>query len=192
MIKTVEAVVDDEGKVRLLQPVHLESSRRALVVILDEPGVSVTKRRYSARRRSQTGTGQRRMRHGLTCSRQSNPRSVPVLRFITIQAPSSGGLSRRRPRRLGTVPSHKHAYGDASAISLTDESFSQGSLRIQFCSTRKTVHGKLGLMLSEVGILKPNVARRSSRQSSRYCRVASSKETSDRYNGLTGGSALAQ
>jgi hypothetical protein len=38
MIKTVEAVVDDEGKVTLVQPVRLESSRRALVVILDEPG----------------------------------------------------------------------------------------------------------------------------------------------------------
>ena len=38
MIKTVEAVVDDEGKVRLLQPMHLRSSRQALVVILDEPG----------------------------------------------------------------------------------------------------------------------------------------------------------
>jgi len=37
MIKTVEAVVDDEGRVRLLQPVHLGSIRRALVVILDEP-----------------------------------------------------------------------------------------------------------------------------------------------------------
>ena len=37
MIKTVEAVVDDQGKVRLLQPVRLASSRRALVVILDEP-----------------------------------------------------------------------------------------------------------------------------------------------------------
>lgn len=38
MIKTVEAVVDDQGKVRLLQPVHVGSIRRALVVILDEPG----------------------------------------------------------------------------------------------------------------------------------------------------------
>jgi hypothetical protein len=38
MIRTVEAVVDDQGKVRLLQPVHLRSSRRDLVVILDEPG----------------------------------------------------------------------------------------------------------------------------------------------------------
>jgi hypothetical protein len=39
MIRTVEAVVDDRGKVRLLEPIHLGSSRRALVVILDEPGV---------------------------------------------------------------------------------------------------------------------------------------------------------
>lgn len=38
MIKTVEAVIDDQGKVTLLQPVHLGSIRRALVVILDEPG----------------------------------------------------------------------------------------------------------------------------------------------------------
>jgi hypothetical protein len=38
MIKTVEAVVDNQGKVRLLQPVSLRATRRALVVILDEPG----------------------------------------------------------------------------------------------------------------------------------------------------------
>lgn len=39
MIKTVEAVVDDEGRVKLLQPVRLGSIRRALVIILDEPEV---------------------------------------------------------------------------------------------------------------------------------------------------------
>jgi hypothetical protein len=38
MIKTVEAVVDGQGTVRLLQPLNLGTSRRALVVILDEPG----------------------------------------------------------------------------------------------------------------------------------------------------------
>ena len=38
MIKTVEAVVDGQGTVRLLQPLNLGASRRALVVILDEPG----------------------------------------------------------------------------------------------------------------------------------------------------------
>lgn len=37
MLRTIEAIIDDQGEVRLLQAVHLGSSRRALVVILDEP-----------------------------------------------------------------------------------------------------------------------------------------------------------
>jgi hypothetical protein len=38
MIRTVEAVVDDHGAVRLLEAVHLPAPRRALVTILeDEP-----------------------------------------------------------------------------------------------------------------------------------------------------------
>lgn len=39
MIKTVEAVIDEQGHVRLLEPVELARSRRALVTILEEePG----------------------------------------------------------------------------------------------------------------------------------------------------------
>ena len=37
MIQTVEAVVDADGRVRLLGELRLEGSRRALVTILDEP-----------------------------------------------------------------------------------------------------------------------------------------------------------
>lgn len=37
MIKVVEAVVDDHGKVRLLERVRFGSSCRALVMILDQP-----------------------------------------------------------------------------------------------------------------------------------------------------------
>ncbi len=36
MIQTVEAVVDGQGRVRLLSPVHVEGLRRALVTVLDE------------------------------------------------------------------------------------------------------------------------------------------------------------
>lgn len=36
MTRTVEAVIDEEGRVRLLEPVALTSARRALVTILDE------------------------------------------------------------------------------------------------------------------------------------------------------------
>ncbi len=38
MIRTVEATIDEQGNVRLLEPVKLMSTRRALVTILeDEP-----------------------------------------------------------------------------------------------------------------------------------------------------------
>ena len=36
MIQTVEAVIDESGNVRLLEPLHLSSTRRALVTILDD------------------------------------------------------------------------------------------------------------------------------------------------------------
>lgn len=36
MIRTVEAVIDEQGNVRLLEPVHPAQARRALVIILDE------------------------------------------------------------------------------------------------------------------------------------------------------------
>jgi len=36
MIRTVEAVIDEDGKVRLLEPVRPPTARRALVMILEE------------------------------------------------------------------------------------------------------------------------------------------------------------
>ena len=38
---TVEAVIDEEGNVKILQPVPLQGARRALLVILDEPARTV-------------------------------------------------------------------------------------------------------------------------------------------------------
>jgi hypothetical protein len=37
MIRTVEAIVDERGDVRLLEAVRLPATRRALVTILEEP-----------------------------------------------------------------------------------------------------------------------------------------------------------
>jgi mRNA interferase MazF len=37
MIQTIEAVIDDRGRVHLLGPVRVDGPRRALVTILDEP-----------------------------------------------------------------------------------------------------------------------------------------------------------
>ncbi len=36
MIRTVEAVIDEHGNVRLLEPILASTARRALVTILDE------------------------------------------------------------------------------------------------------------------------------------------------------------
>lgn len=40
MIRTVEAVIDEYGNVRLLESVHLPATRRALVMILEERPVT--------------------------------------------------------------------------------------------------------------------------------------------------------
>ena len=37
MIQTVEAVVDADGRVRLLGEIHIDGPRRALVTVLEEP-----------------------------------------------------------------------------------------------------------------------------------------------------------
>ncbi len=64
MIKTVEAVLDEQGNVRLLEPVHPGQARRALVIVLDEQART---RRVRARNgapgvgpRSDRATGQLR------------------------------------------------------------------------------------------------------------------------------------
>lgn len=38
---TVEAMIDQAGNVKILQPVTLQGARRALLVILDEPALAI-------------------------------------------------------------------------------------------------------------------------------------------------------
>jgi hypothetical protein len=42
MIKTVEAVIDEQGNIRLLEPIHPGPARRALVTILEESPATVS------------------------------------------------------------------------------------------------------------------------------------------------------
>ncbi len=50
MIQTLEAIVDETGKIRLLTEVHLKKKRRALVTILDEePKASETSKKENLR-----------------------------------------------------------------------------------------------------------------------------------------------
>ncbi len=41
MPQAVEAVIDEQNNVRLLEPVQLSGPRRALLIILDEPACAV-------------------------------------------------------------------------------------------------------------------------------------------------------
>jgi hypothetical protein len=38
---TVEAVIDEQGNVKILQPFPFQGARRALVIVLDEPALPV-------------------------------------------------------------------------------------------------------------------------------------------------------
>jgi len=40
-MRAVQAVIDEDGNVRLLEPIPLSGSKRALVMILDEPGAPI-------------------------------------------------------------------------------------------------------------------------------------------------------
>lgn len=42
MIQTVEALIDENGSVSLLEEVHLPAARRALVTILEQPATDKT------------------------------------------------------------------------------------------------------------------------------------------------------
>jgi hypothetical protein len=42
MIKSVEARIETDGEIRLLEPVHVEHSCRAIVTIIDEPDAPET------------------------------------------------------------------------------------------------------------------------------------------------------
>ena len=37
MLRTVEAVIEPDGQVRLLEPIAVSGARRAIVTVLDEP-----------------------------------------------------------------------------------------------------------------------------------------------------------
>ncbi|MCC6260848.1 MAG: hypothetical protein IT311_08300 [Anaerolineales bacterium] len=38
---TVEALIDEAGNIKILQPISIQGTRRALVIVLDEPALYV-------------------------------------------------------------------------------------------------------------------------------------------------------
>ena len=80
MIRTVEAVIDEHGNVRLREPVHLPAARRALVMILEEqPGAGVSESALlSETALAEDWIGRKRMKRGHTCSRCSSSRPLSL------------------------------------------------------------------------------------------------------------------
>jgi hypothetical protein len=88
MLKTVEAVLETDGNVRLLEAVDVPRPSRALVTILegsyresvDEAAL------LSEARWLRIGAAKKRTRHGSTCSRRGSPRPLPLLGSLTNSA----------------------------------------------------------------------------------------------------------
>jgi len=41
MLRTIEAVIDEQNNVRLLEPIQLPGARRAFIIVLDEPAFDI-------------------------------------------------------------------------------------------------------------------------------------------------------
>ena len=70
MLRTVEAVIDEQGNVHLLEAVQLTAARKALVTILEVPQLQVFLKLLcsASKRLPRIGTSRRRMRRGHTCN----------------------------------------------------------------------------------------------------------------------------
>lgn len=75
MIRTVEAVIDEQGNVRLLEPVHLPAARRALVMIFEEHPVAGVPESalLSETALADDWIGRKRTKHGHTFSGCGSP-----------------------------------------------------------------------------------------------------------------------
>lgn len=103
MLRTIEAIIEPDGRVRLLEAVELSGTRRALVTLLEEAAeeaagevTALLSERHSPR----TGTVRKRTPRGRTCSRKRSSRPVSVLGSLAVQAASGGGAGGGRPGRL--------------------------------------------------------------------------------------------
>ena len=122
MIKTVEAVIDDKGNVHLLESVEIESARRALVLILDEPMGPLNEAALLSERslaedwnRAEEDVAWSHLQPG-NCSR-----SIPLLEFVAIETSSGQANAGRQDWILCQVTSKP--YGDTRAVLLNDNRF---------------------------------------------------------------------
>ena len=123
MIRTLEAVIDEQGNVRLLKPVHLPSSRRALVTILDERQ-SARSRDCDVERGRWAEDWNRPEEDEVTRHLQQveYPGAVPILRFMADETASRVVLVGVGPGDWILCQVTSQPYGRARAIKIENTS----------------------------------------------------------------------
>ncbi len=71
MSQTLQAIIDKEGKVELLESIHLAESRRALVTILDDAPTDDASLELGYQQMSRTKKGSQKLLNGLKRRRRS-------------------------------------------------------------------------------------------------------------------------
>ena len=158
MLQTVEAVIDETGNVRLLEPLQLSSVHRALVTILDDtqPVASAETALLSEH---------------FACHRLESPRGgrglVPLAAglVVLVRFPFSDlSQSKLRPAVVLADAGRgdwilcqvtSKAYADSAAVVLEDADFQRGSLQVKsYARPGKLFTASGDLVESVVGMLR--------------------------------------
>src|SRR5262249_50037787 len=111
MHRTLEAIVDEHGNIRLLETVALPTGRRVLVTILEEEHIlpidEVTLLSEAAL--AEDWNRPEEMPRGHTYRGRRSLGAVSLFRFIPGQVAPGDRPGRCRPGRLDSVPDHQHA-----------------------------------------------------------------------------------
>ena len=158
MIQTVEAVVDANGRVRLLGEVRVDAPRRALVTVLEEPAAVPGEAALLA----ESGFGRRLVEAGGGCGVV-----VPSAGEVVLVPFPFSDLSQSKLRPAVCLADAGRGdwvlcqitgspYGDPSAVPLEAADFSSGGLLVaSFARPGKLFTASSGLFVRSVGTLSP-------------------------------------
>ena len=157
MIRTVEAVISEDGNVRLLETIALASARRALVTILEEEPRPAGQRARASQRACTFGGME--LAGGGRGMVPSAAGAVVLVRFPVShlsQAKLGPAVvladAGRGDRILGQMTSK--SYADSRAVEIATSDFAQSSLRIvSYARPGKLFTANQSLLVSEVGRL---------------------------------------
>ena len=107
MIRTIEAIVDEQGTVRLLETVTLPQERRALVTILDEPPGIPHETALLSEAALQDWNRPEEEAAWSTYSRRDSAGALSIFGFISDALASCCGIGGRRARRLGALSGYQ-------------------------------------------------------------------------------------